>query len=642
MRAAKVGKSSKEELDVRDINNWWGKRGKNAAWTDEQRELINGVRKAAGKKALDYRGSQILTLSEFKEIADEVLAGNYTNAIKIRADFEKLLATTKATKEEAKVSKAQKAYAQRVGKDVTDLAPRRKKGTVPDYEKFITPALVVSELGKQLANGDISQNEFDTKIARAIEIQETVKTTNLRKPELAKLLQGGEVDSAALETQAFVEARQPKIDEFQEIDTTTKAERTAEREAALAKFYEEGGETTKVPTLTKEEITKLRDDSFKHGTSTRTGTWNLTSEVDTFEDVEADLDALITDQGEGLGEGFEVKSTAISEKPYTEIKDGPRILVNGKVRQVLGTFNMPMGDGATQELWVYGDDVGGISYTGIDNTKITNKALKQRGSEEFNKFMKEHPYWGQPKFRSKTGGVHAENVALEYDRLKEDAASVHISNDVLRAAARNMSPKDILNTRSSQRTKLLNEKAGDNWFVSDHVRELLGFEAGPWGSRKSIETVPMKDRHVPENIATIDHWAHNAINWIMRERPDLKQDINKYPNILARTLEGDSKLAEEMLAAHPEWAGLPDYIREMKAIANITHDDKTELARLQQAAMLRASAKLRKESGERFGNENYEGFETKDNERLVETTQAGIRALSSAIDPKQEYDTKAI
>jgi hypothetical protein len=641
VRAAVAGESSKAELDVRDINNWWGKRGKNAAWTDEQRAIINNVRKAAGKKALDYRGSQILTLDEFKEIAKEVLDGNFDNAIKIATEFENLLATTKATKEETQISKAQEDYSKRVGKDRADVTPYRKKGTVQEYEKFLTPSLVVNELGKQLANGQITQEEFNTRSARALEVQETVRNTQTKRRELAKLLEGVDVDSTALRTEAEITARTPKIKKTDTTAPRTKAEIAEESQAA----YEEArkaGKIEVIPPISEKELAEVRKQSFQHGTSTRTGTWNLTSEVDTFEDAEADLDALITDQGEGLGEGFEVKSTTTGEKPYTEVKDGPRILVDGKVRQVLGTFNMPMGDGTTQELWVYGDDVGGISYTSINNEKITNKALKQRGSEEFNKFMKEHPYWGQPKFRSKTGGVHAENVALEYDRLKEDAASVHISNDVLRAAARNMSPKDILNTRSSQRTKLLNEKAGDNWFVSDHVRELLGFEAGSWGSRKSIETVPMKDRHVPENIATIDHWAHNAINWIMRERPDLKQDINKYPNILVRTLEGDSKLAEEMLAAHPEWAGLPDYIREMKAIANITHDDKTELARLQQAAMLRASAKLRKESGERFSNENYEGFETKDNERLVETTQAGIRALSSAIDPQQDYDTKAI
>ena len=640
VRAA-VADMTPQEIDVRNINNWWNKLGQNALYTDKQRKIINDVRKAAGKKALDYRGSQILTLDEFKEIAKEVLAGDYTNANKIRTDFEKLLATTKATKEETQISKAQEDYSKRVGKDRADVTPYRKKGTVQEYEKFLTPSLVVNELGKQLANGQITQEEFNTRSARALEVQETVRNTQTKRRELAKLLEGVDVDSTALRTEAEITARTPKIKKTDTTAPRTKAEIAEESQAA----YEEArkaGKVEVIPPISEKELAEVRKQSFQHGTSTRTGTWNLTSEVDTFEDAEADLDALVTDQGEGLGEGFEVKSTTTSEKPYTDVKDGPRILVNGTVRQVLGTFSMPMGDGTTQELWVYGDDVGGISYTSINNEKITNKAFKQRGSEEFNKFMKEHPYWGQPKFRSKTGGVHAENVALEYDRLKEDAASVHISNDVLRAAARNMSPKDILNTRSSQRTKLLNEKAGDNWFVSDHVRELLGFEAGSWGSRKSIETVPMKDRHVPENIATIDHWAHNAINWIMRERPDLKQDINKYTEILARTLEGDSKLAKEMLAAHPEWAGLPDYIREMKAIANITHDDKTELARLQQAAMLRASAKLRKESGERFSNENYEGFETKDNEQLVETTQAGIRALSSAIDPQQDYDTKAI
>ena len=56
-----------------------------------------------------------------------------------------------------------------------------------------------------------------------------------------------------------------------------------------------------------------------------------------------------------------------------------------------------------------------------------------------------------------------------------------------------------------------------------------------------------------------------------------KRYKNKYTEILVRTLEGDSKLAKEMLAAHPEWVGLPNYIREMKAIANITHEDKNEL-----------------------------------------------------------------
>ena len=649
-RAAVAGVSPQAELDVRDINNWWNKLGKNAAWPEEDRALMNRVRKAAGKKALDYRGHQILNLQEFKELADKVLAGDRAGAIAIADESDEMFAATQAERKKTATSKSQEAYALRVGKDRADLAPRRPKGTVPPYEKFITPALVLSELKKQLVNGDIRQEEFDTKAARAREIQDTVMRTDLKRLELAKLLSSGEVDSVALETQAFVEARKPKIDEFQETDTTTKAERKEQADAAVAKFHEEGGETTVVPPVSKEVITEYRkaaEKAFKTGTSTRrTGTWNLPSEVDTVADAEADVDALVDEfhtlQGEDLGPGFEVKSTTVDEKPYTEEKDGRRILVDGTVRQILGTFDMPMGDGTTQKLWVYGDDVGGISYTGIDNTKLTNKAIKQRGSTEFNEFMKNHPYWGKPKFRSKTGGIHAENVALEYARLKVDAASVHISNDVLRAAARNMSPKDVLNTRSSQRTKRLNEAAGADWFVSDHVRELLGFEAGPWGSRKSIETVPMKDRHLPENIATIDHWAHNAINWIIRERPDLKQNKNKYTEILVRTLEGDSKLAKEMLSAHPEWAGLPDYIREMKAIANITHEDKTELARLQQAAMLRASAKLRGKSDERFTADNYKGFVTKDNERLVETTQAGIRALSTVVDPQQDYDTRQI
>ena len=634
---ASVADSTPQEIDVRNINNWWAKRGKNAQWTDEQRKIINDVRKAAGKKALEYRGSQILTLDEFKEIANEVLAGDYTNANKIRTEFEKLLASTKAKKKETQKSKSQEAYALRVGKDRADLAPRRPKGTVSPLEGIMTPVLAKQEIDAQLEAGVIDQATYDNKLTRIEEVQQTVKGTIAKRRALTDAAIGSGDSTITFENlaeQAEIFKRNPNIPITKDsTKTLTKAERKAQLDAAVAKFLEEGGEITEGPKQTDAEIAELQKGAFTHGTAKRTGTWNLTSEVDTFEETQADLtDDFTTTQGETLGDGFEVKSTVLDET-----KKQPRIKHKGKVIDVIRDYEIKHEDGTTTTMWVIRDGEGNFMAISEDPTLITTEPVKDpaRGSAKWKAWISGHEVYGKSPY-FKDGKVNVKALAKVYEDVRTAAYfdGVDVNIDVVREYAKNMSPTSVLIGEREALTRGFNKLKGgkgkDRWMDNDHVVELtapkkqdnypIRYETGP------------RDVHHPENYITVDKIMHDAVNHFLRLHPHLKKDANKYTKMITFMQNGSQEAKK--FAAHYDKYDLKGYLDKLKNMP-----DGLTVAQ-QQLYLLNASESLRGETLTQ--SKDFEPIYTNNPEALAESMRAASKVLSSVVDPESKMGVTRI
>ena len=625
---------------TRDANNWVAKQGLKMMETDAQRQQLKIVQKLWGQPLHKLMGKFPGTLTEFKKITRAIRDGDtqyVENAI--GSYLEEVNAAKEARAAVVKEEKRTKAL-EKVGKSEA----RRNRTRVKSYEKLLTPNLTQNILQRRLDNGDITQEQFDEATKKVQEIQETVFTTTQQRKQFGNLLGDEYVDTEAdiawIEEQSVFLARDKKVPVDDQTtpteETKTKAERTAESEAALAKFYKEGGEATTLPAATDAEVEKIRaqnDAAFAKGVSKRRkGVWAAEG-ADILAEVEEDSDILYdevveselrTEQGETV-DGFEELQSTVLDKP-----EKLRINYGGKVVEVIRGDTFTDENGKEIPMWVVLDEGNSLTMVKADPTLITTDPVKQRGNKKWNEWIKGNEKYGKPPyFTNNKPNVKA--LAKVYDELVEEAYydGVDVDIDVIREYARNMSPTSALIGDREKLTRGLNKKT-NKWFTNDHRDELTGFEKQE-SYPVSYRTVP-RDVHHPENYITIDRIAHNAINAFMRANPHLKSDENKYTKMITFMKNGSRK-AKEFAERYGMDGKLEDYIVTLRKTPS---SDPTQ----QQLDLLNASERLRGETVTKKGD--FEAVTVNNPEALARTAIDAYPLMSTKLDPKQDYDTRQI
>ena len=635
---------------TRDANNWVAKQGLKMMETDAQRQQLKIVQKLWGQPLHKLMGKFPGTLTEFKKITRAIRDGDtqyVENAI--GSYLEEVNAAKEARAAVVKEEKRTKAL-EKVGKSEA----RRNRTRVKSYEKLLTPNLTQNILQRRLDNGDITQEQFDEATKKVQEIQETVFTTAQQRKQFGNLLGDEYVDTEAdiawIEEQSVFLARDKKVpvdDQTMPTEkTTTKAERKSEQDAALAKFYEEGGEATTLPAATDAEVEKIRaqnDAAFAKGVSKRRkGVWAAEG-ADILAEVEEDADILYdevveselkTEQGEAV-DGFEELQSTVLDKP-----EKLRINYKGKVVEVIRDYKIKHEDDTTTTMWVVQDGEGNFLAISEDPTLVTTDPVKDtaRGSAKWKEWISGHEVYGKPPY-FKDGKANVKALAKVYEDVRTAAYfdGVDVNIDIIREYAKNMSPTSLLMGEREALTKGLNKIAserdthhGPRWMDNDHVVELT--------APKKQENYPIRyetgprDVHHPENYITVDKIMHDAVNHFLRLHPHLKKDSEKYTKMITFMNNGSSEA--EKFAAHYAGYDLKGYLAKLKNMP------KGLTLTEQQLYLLNASEALRGETLTQ--SKDFEPVTVNNPEALARTAIEAYPLMSTKLDPKQDYDTRQI
>ena len=386
---ATASEMTADQKITRDANNWVAKQGLKMMETDAQRQQLKIVQKLWGQPLHKLMGKFPGTLTEFKKIARAISQGDMQYVENAIGSYLDEVAGAKEARAVVMKEDKRTKELEKVGRSEA----RRNRTRVKSYEKLLTPNLTQQILQRRLDSGDITQAQFNDATSRVKEIQETVFTTGEQRKQFGNILGDEYVDTEAdlawIEKQSVFLARDKKVTVDEKVtpteETTTKAERTAKQDAALAKFYEEGGEATTLPAATDAEVENIRkqnEASFKKGISNRRLPIWAAESADVLAEVEEDADILYddvvdselrTEQGEAV-DGFEELQSTVLDKP-----ENLRINYKGKVVEVIRGDTFIDENGKENPMWVVLDEGNSLTMVKADPTLITTDAVKLRG-----------------------------------------------------------------------------------------------------------------------------------------------------------------------------------------------------------------------------------------------------------------------
>ena len=507
----------------------------------------------------------------------------------------------------------------------------------------MTPVLAKQEIDAQLEADVIDQATYDQKLDRIEEIQQTVKGTVAKGKALTQAAIDkdlvGVIDLQTMKDQAEILKRNPNIT-IREKQQRTKADIAAEQKAALA----EGAKVTRIPADPGAAIKgKIEFDRGTTKREQRYGLEDIASDADIFTELESDADALadefFTSQGEALGEGFGEVIDRKSKKLKT-YKAPSR-----KGRMVITSEE---GDQVTFELKIPGQSV--IKQT-MPAATLQQKfkdgyyqdyAVTTRASKAFREWAKQHSEYGKDKYWDNDEALVTQFVE-NFDKLWDEAtlAGVKIPNAVTRLESERRSDRDPGVRQIKNKVRDMNTEyeslLGKDTFTPDHLSELLGSEIIGDIATKSdkVYSVPTSNMHAANNLAIMPKLVHNAVNaWIKAgrtasERAIRKNSPNKYTGMINDTA---------FIASNKEYKNIPDFIKAVGALANMTDAVKIE------QGLLNATANLLDAPIEnRIWNEpGWKGTSTPDDALVINNAQNTYKRLSKKLRHDDAKDTTRI
>ena len=599
---------------------------------------LNSVPHMKGRQSIGLETAP-LDRDGFRAIMTDLVKGDTTSAEAFIESERAILQQIQDAKQEAQASKAQAAYAERVGKDRTALAPRRKKGTVSELEGIMTPPLAKKEIDAQLEAGDINQATYDQKLERIAEIQSTVKKTSDKRKALTQAVVGdkkiGRIPLGTMQEEAFIGAREKTIP-VPAKQPRPKAEVRAEQAAAIP----EGTKVTRIPADPDAAIKGKID--FDKGTTKREqryGLDNIAADADIF----TELDDMRTEQGEELGEGYsevlERKSIkAVKGESYKDKKKRGSITIT-KVHDD-GTVEYKM----TTPKGVATGKRGKEGFDTFINTFYQDYAVASRASKPFIEWAKQHPEYQKEKYWDGDKVVVGEFVE-NFDKLWNDAtlAGVKVPTDVARLESELRSDRDPGVRQIKNKVRDMNTEyesfLGEGVFTPDHLSELLGSEIiGDVATGKDVVySSPTSNMHAANNLAIMPKLVHDAVNaWIKAgrtasERAIRKNSPNKYTGMI-----NDAAF----IASNSKYKNIPDFIKAVGKLGNMTN------AREIERGLLNATAKLlvpHKKSGNAPWNKaGWKATPTPQDALLVDNAQNTYKRLSRKLYKDGAKDTTRI
>ena len=292
---------SDAQVTTRNFNNFVAKRGRAAMKGDAGKlSLLDRLRKIAGAPATKLRGDdQAATTEEYIAFAKQIAAGDTKNVVKFLNEQEAILTGFKTDKDLLSIEERRQKYADRVGKDVKDLAPRRSG--VPPYEKFISPKLAIDMAQQQFDEGKITAVQLKTIKGKVGEAQTTIKTTGKLKQVVTNALiaEGIEITGQELEywsKQAEILGKKQVLADIEKQEVRPKQEVRDELDKIYKEIDKGDVEVTRVPAL---------DDYLFKPETTVGRTVQSVGWIDKMEDPTWRADDEVEIEGE-MHEGFQV------------------------------------------------------------------------------------------------------------------------------------------------------------------------------------------------------------------------------------------------------------------------------------------------------------------------------------------------
>ena len=597
---------------------------------------LNGVPHMKGRQSIGLETAP-LDRDGFRTIMTDLVKGDTASAEAFIEGERAILQQIQDAKQEAQVSKAQAAYAERVGKDRTALAPRRKKGTVSPLEGIMTPVLAKQEIDAQLEADVIDQATYDQKLDRIEEIQQTVKGTVAKGKALTKAAIGedllGVIDLQTMKDQAEILKRDPNIP-ISAKQQRPKAEVREEQEAAVT----EGAKVTRIPADPDAAIKGKID--FDKGTTKREqryGLENIAEDADIF----TELDDMRTEQGEALGEGYsevlERKSIkAVEGESYKDKKKRGSITIT-KVHDD-GTVEYEM----TTPKGVVTGQRGKEGFDTFINTFYQDYAVASRASKPFIEWAKQHPEYKKDQYWDGDKVIIGEFVE-NFDKLWNDAtlAGVKVPTDVARLESELRSDRDPGVRQIKNKVRDMNTEYesffGKNTFTPDHLSELLGSEIiGDVATGKNVVySSPTSNMHAANNLAIMPRLVHDAVNaWIRAgrtasEKAIRKNSPNKYTGMI-----NDKAFIE----SNSKYENIPDFIKAVGQLGKMTD------ARNIERGLLNATAKLLGKNSDNapWNQDGWKATPTPQDALLVDNAQNTYKRLSVKLRKDDPKDTSKI
>ena len=586
---------------------------------------LNGVPHMKGRQSIGLETAP-LDRDGFRAIMTDLVKGDTASAEAFIEGERPVLQQIQDAKQEDQVSKSQAAYAERVGKDRTALAPRRKKGTVSPLEGIMTPVLAKQEIDAQLEADVIDQATYDQKLDRIEEIQQTVKGTVAKGRALTKAAidEGllGVIDLQTMKDQAEILKRNPNI-LVRAKQQRPKAEVREEQKAAVT----EGAKVTRIPADPEAAIKGKID--FDKGTTKREqryGLENIAKDADIF----TELDDMRTEQGESLGEGYgevlERKSIkAVEDAKYKDKKKRGSITVVKVNDDGIVEYEMTTPQGVT---------TGQRQEEGFDtfiSKFYQDYAVSSRVSEPFREWAKQHTEYQKEKYWDGDKVIIGEFVE-NFDKLWGEAtlAGVKVPNAVTRLESERRSDRDPGVRQIKNKVRDMNAEYesffGKNTFTPDHLSELLGSEIiGDVAQGKDIVySSPTSNMHAANNLAIMPKLVHNAVNaWIKAgrtasERAIRKNSPNKYTGMI-----NDAAF----IASNPKYKNISDFIRAVGKLGNMTN------AREIERGLLNATANLlnKDSSNAPWNKDGWKATPTPQDALIVDNAQNTYNRLSKKL-----------
>ena len=597
---------------------------------------LNGVPHMKGRQSIGLETAPT-DRNGFRTIMTDLVKGETASAEAFIEGERAILQQIQDAKQEAQVSKAQAAYAERVGKDRAALAPRRKKGTVSPLEGIMTPVLAKQEIDAQLEAGVIDQATYDQKLDRIEEIQQTVKGTVAKGKALTQAAIDkdlvGVIDLQTMKDQAEILKRNPNIT-IREKQQRTKAEIAAEQKAALA----EGAKVTRIPADPDAAIKGKID--FDKGTTKREQRYGLENVADDA-DIFTELDDMRTEQGEELGEGY---SEVLDRKSIKAVEGES---YKDKKKRGSITIEKVHDDGTVEYKMITpkGVATGKRGKEGFDtfiNTFYQDYAVASRASKPFVEWAKQHPEYQKEKYWDGDKVVVREFVE-NFDKLWNDAtlAGVKVPTDIARLESELRSDRDPGVRQIKNKVRDMNTEyesfLGKGVFTPDHLSELLGSEIiGDVATGKDVVySSPTSNMHAANNLAIMPKLVHDAVNaWIKAgrtasERAIRKNSPNKYTGMIND---------KAFIASNPKYKNIPDFIKAVGKLGNMTNAREIEMG------LLNATAKLlgKNSKDAPWNQSGWKATPTPQDALLVDNAQNTYKRLSVKLRKDDPKDTSKI
>ena len=337
-----------------------------------------------------------------------------------------------------------------------------------------------------------------------------------------------------------------------------------------------------------------------------------------------------TEQGESLGEGYgevlERKSIkAVEDAKYKDKKKRGSITVisvndDGTVEYEMTT---PQGV-ATGQRQKEGFDT-------FINQFYQDYAVSSRVSKPFREWAKQHTEYQKEKYWDGDKVIIGEFVE-NFDKLWGEAtlAGVKVPNAVTRLESERRSDRDPGVRQIKNKVRDMNAEYesffGKNTFTPDHLSELLGSEIiGDVAQGKDIVySSPTSNMHAANNLAIMPKLVHDAVNaWIKAgrtasERAIRKNSPNKYTGMI-----NDAAF----IASNPKYKNIPDFIRAVGKLGNMTN------AREIERGLLNATANLlnKDSSNAPWNKDGWKATPTPQDALIVDNAQNTYNRLSKKL-----------